>query len=72
MKRQETVYVCDNPNCQRRVMTEDPTEDSLPKGWHITYVNLITESGGTGTEDVYACSEECVVPAMWAKIKEDA
>lgn len=62
-KTQATVYECDNPDCYTaRVYVKG--DEELPLGFHIKSVFYIGGGGGSGTKEVYACSEKCLTAAV--------
>ena len=59
------VYTCDNPSC-RSNLTQLPSDDEPPEGYHLKQVTIIYATGGSGAKDVFACQEDCVLPAIEA------
>lgn len=66
-KARVTIYICDNPDCGARNL-HTPEEPAL--GFHLTNVQVHAQDGGFKTGKVYACSTECIVPAILAKVPE--
>lgn len=66
-KRKVTMEGCDNPECPTEY--EHDAQDPSP-GYHLGkgYWSL---GGGGPIPATYACSEECIVPAVLAQIDRD-
>lgn len=67
-REKATVMVCDNPKCQKESITRpfDPALGFyLGKGmWHFG-------AGGGPIPATYACSKECILPAIEYQIDPD-
>lgn len=66
-RRRETVEYCDNPKCD---YSEIVTPDEPATGFHFGKGFWILGGGGP-IPAVYAHSEECILPAIQFKIKEE-
>lgn len=66
MKRSATIIECDNPRCG--YSAEETSEG--PDGFFIHSVGQSTPTGGWGAEDIYACREACIKPAILARLQE--
>lgn len=60
------IITCDNPDCDTE---ERYDKDDLPTGYHLSGGIFIMNGGGP-IPKVYACSEDCLVPAINAAIDE--
>lgn len=67
-KRKTVMEFCDNPECEYECEV-DAQEPSAP-GYHLGkgHWNL---GGGGPIPATYACSEECITPAVLANIERD-
>lgn len=63
-KKRVTVQVCDNPTCAEQYI-DDGSQD-VP-GFHLGKGYWVSGGGGP-IPATYACSRECVVPAIDANI----
>ena len=64
-KRKALMEQCDNPNCQTSY--EFDKEDPNP-GYHLGKGVYVLGGGGGPIPATYACSTECIVPAIDANI----
>lgn len=66
-KQRITVMVCDNPACGKQFphSTEEPAY-----GYHLGKGFWADDGGGGPLTSIYACSPECIVPAVMHSIKE--
>lgn len=61
-RRSATLQECDNPTCQTE--TEYVRGEKLPHGYYFDKVTESHEWGGGSLPKMYACSYECIVPAL--------
>ncbi|QNJ55990.1 hypothetical protein SEA_RASPUTIA_100 [Microbacterium phage Rasputia] len=74
-KQKITVEICDNPRCkkgdgQRPYSEEIFPEDPSTMGYHLGKGHWVLGGGGP-IPATYACSKECIVPAIEAQIDRD-
>lgn len=67
-KSKVAIESCDNPNCSTRYEI-DRTEPLVP-GFHLGKGSWIN-GGGDYIPPTYACSKECIVPAVMGNIWRD-
>jgi len=63
-----TVYECDNPHCE----WTDPAEVQprlRPEGYTIQKATHLSATNTTFVTNIYACSSECVGPALAARVE---
>ena len=61
MKKRISIVECDNPTCPNWAPSDSY---DLAKGLHIGRTFIVHEGGGIVIPGVYACSDECVIPAF--------
>lgn len=65
-KRTATMMQCDNPTCRTEY---EHTKDDPAPGYHLGK-GLLIAGGGVFIPATYACSPECIVPAIQHNIEE--
>lgn len=64
--RKATMLACDNPSCDFEMET---TKEDPAYGYHLTGA-IHMEWGGGPIPKTFACSPECIEPAIEATVKE--
>lgn len=64
-KQKATIEVCDNPECGN---SEIVTKDEPATGYHLGRGFWVSGGGGP-IPATYACSEECILPAVRANVE---
>lgn len=71
-KRKITVEVCDNPRCKKGEGEFPYQEETYPHestmGYHLGKGTWVHGGGGDYVPPTYACSADCIVPAIEANI----
>lgn len=66
------IYECDNPQCRKRVPEKEPGIEAA-EGFHFGGILHIHPGGGDSfASDTYACSPNCLAPALvhaWERYK---
>jgi len=65
--RRATLLVCDNPACDNEY--EHSKDDPAP-GYHFERGYWETGGGGGYLPKTYACSQECITPAILERIAQ--
>lgn len=65
MKKKATVETCDNPECG----TIEIVGDEVVFGYHLGKGYWASGLGGGPVRATFACSEECILPAVLASSK---
>lgn len=63
------VYACDNPKCCAVLAPEEVDHETgevrePAHGYHISNVFHVHLGGGDSVDDVFACDEQCIEPAI--------
>ena len=66
-KQRVTMMVCDNPACRNR---HEHSKEEPALGYHLGKGFWADEGGGGPLTSVYACSTECITPAVMHVIRE--
>lgn len=67
-KKKVTAFECDNPRCGQIVLEED----GIAFGYHIGRVIQHAAWGGGAANRTFACSEECITPAIMSNFHREA
>ncbi len=66
------VLICDNPGCgKEQVVPKVPDETNSPNGIYIKGGTIMRPNGYTVMKSVYACSNDCLVPAIDETFRKD-
>jgi hypothetical protein len=65
--RKATLMVCDNPRCPDKSEYEVTPQDPSAPGYHLGKGHYDLAGGGP-IPATYACSEDCIVPALRANM----
>ena len=74
-KKKVTVEVCDNPRCKQGdgqfPYQEEFSKEEPAMGFHLGKGTWTHGGGGDYVPPTYACSKECIVPAIEANISRE-
>lgn len=68
-KKKVTVEVCDNPNCPSEPQITEPSERA--EGFYLGKGFWIHEASGRPIPATFACSWDCLMPAIESNIEKE-